>query len=99
MLLRPLLPQDGRRHTRGRWARPAPQPQGTRTAARQRPAVLGPEPDGTGGGSPSGTGLQRLEGASDSALLGPSPGGWTGSRGQWPGRVRPAPPGCPPEPL
>lgn len=54
MLLCPLLPQDGHRHAHGRRARPAPRPQGARTAARQRPAVLGPEPDGTGGGGPGG---------------------------------------------
>lgn len=97
MLLCPLLLQDGHRHALGRRARPTPRPQGTRTAARQRLAVLGPEPDGTGGdGGPSVTGLQRPEGASDSALLRPSPGpgGQAGGCGQWPGGVRPAPPGA-----
>lgn len=47
--------------------------------------------------APVGTGLQRPEGGSDSALLGPSPGRQVGGRGQQSGRVRPASPGCPPE--
>lgn len=81
MLLRPLPPLDGHRRALRLRARPAPRPQGAQTAARRRPTVLGAEPEGTGGPAARvGTGLQRPEGASDSALLEPSDGGQAGGQ-------------------
>lgn len=100
ILLRPLPPQDGHRHAPGLRARPAPRPQGARTAGRAEARGAGTRAGGDGRPRRPrvGTGLQRPEGASDSALLEPGAGGRAGGRPRTvAGRVRPASPGHLPE--
>ena len=88
ILLRPLPPQDGHRHAPGLRARPAPRPQGARTAAGRRPAALGPEPEGTGGpGGPGwaqGSRGRKVPQTLPSSSAAPA-GRRAGGRGQWRG--------------
>lgn len=90
----PVPPQDGHRCAQGD-SRVQPWPQGAQRWPGRGPEVLGPAPDtGQEVAWPAGTGLQRPDGASDSAHLGQARAGRRAAVDM----DRPASPGCPPQP-